>query len=354
MKKKMFLAAAALCAALASCNVAPLEEEGSSTLSGTINLSIAPEGNLPTKAVNAYTTALDYEETVGKVQVFVFDSDGSVNYYNNLGTSMSESINTTQGEKSVWAIINGPNLGSITTLSALKEVTVDLSANSKNMGTGFVMVGSNTCTVGTSATTCNITVRRLAARVALVSVKNQLPSGYGSLTINRVFLNNVVGIQNLEGTAAASAWYNKEGRADETTRVSDHIIDGSSYQASCPTLTFKAVGQNVASNGTYTPTSPDVFYCYANDATAAPNGFTNPFAAQRTVLVVDASIGNRNYYYPVVLDDAVIVRNTTYTVAVTVTGLGSDDPNKPVQKGSLNFNISAAGWESGAVYEETI
>ena len=58
-------------------------------------------------------------------------------------------------------------------------------------------------------------------------------------------------------------------------------------------------------------------------------------------------------YYPVVLSSA-LARNTTYTVGLTITGPGSDDPDKPVTKGSIAVTVTVDGWAAGAVYDETI
>jgi len=70
--------------------------------------------------------------------------------------------------------------------------------------------------------------------------------------------------------------------------------------------------------------------------------------------VVAATIEGKLYYYPVVLNNSTIERNTTYTVALTITSLGSDDPNKPVDKGSADITVSVDGWKAGATYDETI
>lgn len=359
MKKASIILAALMGVfALTSCNK-DLEPAGSGKSSqmaeyGILDISVKGEEALMTKAVSAYTTAQTYESQINKIQLFVFDSAGDLNYYKNLGTTTSASINTTQGAKTVWAIVNGPDLSDIKTMAALKAKAVDLADNSKTAATGFVMSGSNTCTVGASTASCAITVKRIAARVALVSVKNELPAGYGSLKIERVWLSNVVGNQNLEGSASPATWYNKEGRADESTRNATHIIDGSTYKASCPDLTFKSIAQTVNNGSSYAPSTPDLFYCYANSSATAPDGFKSTFAAQRSVLVIAATVDGTLYYYPVILDSGVISRNTSHTVALTISGLGSDDPNKPVEKGSISATVSVAGWEAGAVYEETI
>ena len=355
MKTKFILLAVA-CAALAACNkdlpevTAPVEQG-----EGQITFTIDAEKAVETKAVTAYTTAQTYESQVNKVQVFVFGSDGAINFYKDLGTSTSGTISTTAGTKTVWAVVNGPDLSGIGTLSALQATAVDLAANSTTAATGFVMAGNASVTVSAgSSANCGITVSRLVSRVALQSIVNQLPASYGAITIDRVFLCNVVGNQNIAGSAAASTWYNKDGRADESTRNTAHIIDGSTYKASCEALTFKSVGSSLNNGASLTPSTPYLFYSYPNSSTTAPNGFQASFAAKRTVLTVVATISGTKYYYPVVLDDATLDRNKTYTVGLTITGLGSDDPDKPVSKGSISASITVSGWTAGANYNETI
>ena len=267
MKKKVSLLLAAT-TLLAACNKQEQMPLPETQTYGTIELSIDADSGLQTKAVEAYTTAQTYESQVNKVQVFVFGSDGKINYYKNLGTSLTGSITTSSGSKTVYAVVNGPDLSTVGTLSELEAKAVDLSANSTTASTGFVMAGKASCTVSSSSVNCAITVSRLAARVVLKSVTNALPASYGALKIERVFLSNVVGNQNLAGTASPSTWYNKEGRKDESPLVESHIIDGSTYTASCPTLTFKSVAQSVANGASHAPSTPYFFYSYANSSTA--------------------------------------------------------------------------------------
>ncbi|MBR5563584.1 MAG: hypothetical protein IKW11_05090, partial [Bacteroidales bacterium] len=76
------------------------------------------------------------------------------------------------------------------------------------------------------------------------------------------------------------------------------------------------------------------------------------FTARKTRLVVTATIGNIKYYYPVVIDTP--ARNTAYTVELTITGLGSTEPDKPVEKGTINASVTVEGWATGSIYNETI
>lgn len=350
MKTSYYLLTALAALGMISCNKidSPSPEQAEM---GTIRVSVV-EDPTQTKAVTAYTTSQDYEKAVKNVQVFIFDEAGNINIYSDLGTNVSASIATTAGKKTIWAVVNGKNLSSVKTLTDLKAETVKLEDNSKTGG--FVMAGSGTCTVGTSEVTCSVSVSRLVSRIALRSVTNNLPSSLGSLEIRNVFISNVVGNQNIGGSAAASTWYNKEGRADESSRDKTHIINGSTYKASCPDLTYNGTVTEVSNGSAYTPSTPYLFYGFPNSSTTKPDGFSTTFAAQRTVLVVTAAVDGKVQYYPVFLDNALLERNKTYTVGLTITGLGSDDPNKEVQKGSVKVSISVANWTSGATYDETI
>ncbi len=351
MKKTLFIMAAIAAMACSCDKNSDCEPCQEAETKATLNVSLDFEDEPQTRATS-YVTAQTYETKVNDVQVLVFDSTGALNAYVDADTKTSGiSISTTAGSKTVWAVVNGPNLSSITTLSALQSTAVDLGVNSTTETTGFVMAGSTTCTVGSSAATASVAVKRLVARVALQKINNSLPESYGALTVNNVTLINVAGNQNLAGTASVSTWYNKMGRKDGAT-ATGQIIDGSTYVASHPTLTFKSVGSAVANGGSLTPTTPYLFYCYPNSTTTDATGWSSSFTARKTRLVVAATIGGTKYYYPVVIDTP--ARNTAYTVELTITGLGSTDPDKPVQKGSITASVTVEGWASGAVYNETI
>lgn len=348
----MILAVAAV--SLAACGKAETTAPAAQPGEGSITFSVIPQDGPETKAVAAYTAPQTYETQLNRVQVLVFGSDGKINCYRDLGKQLSGTVSTTSGAKTVYAVVNGPDLSGTATLSALEGTALDLSANGTDASKGFVMAGKSTCNVASGTVNCAVAVSRLAARVVLKSVTNRLPASYGALKVERVFLSNIAGNQNLSGSASPSVWYNRNGRKDETPLVQSHIIDGSTYQASCPDLTFRSSGSSVENGGTHEPATPYLLYGYANASTAAPAGFSASFSAQRTVLVVAATIEGRLYYYPVVLDSSPIERNTTYTVALTVTSLGSDDPNKPVDKGTAGVTVSVDGWKAGATYDETI
>jgi hypothetical protein len=351
--KKTLLLMAAVVAMACSCDgekdCIPCQKEDQAEATLAVNLDL--EDDAQTKAT-AYVTAQPYETAINDVQVLVFDSSGALNAYVDADTKTSGiNIKTTTGSKTICAVVNGPDLSSVTTIPELNAKTIDLGDNSITSTAGFVMAGSTSCNVSTSSQNVNVTVRRFVSRVALQKVNNALPASYGAMTINNVTLINVVGNQNLAGAATASTWYNKMGRKDGAT-ASNQIIDGSTYLASHPTLTFKSVESSVASGASHTPTTPYLFYTFPNSTSNDVTGWATSFTARKTRLVVAATIGGKKYYYPVVIDTP--SRNNAYTVELTITGLGSTEPDKPVEKGTINASVTVEGWATGSIYNETI
>ena len=72
-----------------------------------------------------------------------------------------------------------------------------------------------------------------------------------------------------------------------------------------------------------------------------------------STVVVTATIDGVKYYYPVTLSKK-LERNKAYTVEITITGLGSTDPDKPIEKGGLTAAITVLDWVDGGSYEETL
>ena len=340
--KKTFLIMAAVASMVCSCDkdgdcVPCQKEEEQQTAALRVSLNL--EGDPQTRATN-YVTAQPYETAVNDVQILVFDSKGALATYLDADTRTSGiTINTIYGEKTVYAVVNGPDLSGVTTQEALEHTAVDLG------------VGATTCSVSGATATVSIAVKRLVARVALQKITNALPDSYGSLTVNSVMLINVAGNQNLECTAAITEWYNRMGRRDDATS-SSQIIDGAANAASHPTLTFRKVDATVANGAEHKPATPYLFYTYPNSSGYEGEGWTDSFSARKTRLVVTATIGGTRYYYPVSIN--MPQRNTAHTVELTITGLGSSDPDILVEKGAITAAVTVDPWQNGAVYTETI
>lgn len=322
------------------------EEYNEATLCISLGL-----GEQTTKAVTPYNNSMTYEKQVNSVQILIFDNN-KLNSYLNAGTNTSGiSIKTTKGSKEVWAIVNGPDLSGISTLSEIQNQVVMLGDNSTEASKGFVMSGSKSCNLSTSSASATIPVSRLVSRIALQKITNSLPEAYGNLTVSKLFLANVVGNTTLSGDASINTWYNKMGRTDTATS-SSQIIDGSSYPASCPELTYKYAGAIITNGESRTLETPYLLYCNPNNTKTDYNGWSTVFTARKTRLIVCASVGGSIYYYPVTIDTP--GRNCTYTIELTITGLGATDPDQPVEKGTIMTIVSVQEWTNGATYDEII
>ena len=352
MKKSTYLLLTVLAAlAAVGCNKNFGEIPGVQQGSGELTVSIGTAA--PTKA----TSPTAGERTISSLQVFVFDNTGKLDISHAFTSAeisaMKATMTVKTGDKQVWAVANAAasKLSSVITVDQLKAVTVDLSENAPSK---LIQVGSASQTLTTKGESVTLTLSRLVARVSLAKVKNSLIPAYGAIKVERVFLANVVGNQNLGGTAAPSLWYNKEGLKDESPLVAAHIIDGGSNAASCPSLTFAKPAATIAGDSSSAWGATDyLFYAFPNASTVKPAGFNATFSAQQTVLIVAVTISGTLYYYPVVLKNG-LAANTEYAVSLDITGLGSSDPNKPIEKGALTATVTVSDWTTGSAVTETI
>lgn len=359
---KKFFAIAAAAAALVACNEKIEIQTPANTEMGTLSICVAPESALLTKAApEAYTAAQTYEAQANKLQILVFDaSDGKLIHYEKFTSNITttKDINVQAGSYNVYAIVNGPDITTAqqATETAYKAVTIDLPTNSKTAATGFVMTGSaaNIAVTAQSGGTAAITVKRHTSRVALHKVTNACPAAYGDITIQNVWLANVVANQTVVGEDAPATWYNKFSRKNETPLNVANIITSSSADEAA--LTFKAIGQNVATGAAYTPATPDLVYGYANSTTSLVTfdkaNFQSTFAPTKTRLVVEAKVNGTVYYYP--YDLAFTARNKAHTIDMIISGPGLDDPQgnpEDLKKNTLSVTVTIADWEAGESQE---
>ena len=307
----------------------------------------------PTKA-GGYTVDTEThgkEDSLGTVQLFVFDADGLEKYVkvadwnNDIKEEETLNIGVKVGTKSIVAICNGPDLSAVNSISQLKASEFEL-ASYNDPGKGFIMFGEADCTVtGDKAATCSIEVTRFVAKVYIASVTNNLSPQFGNLTLDYAFLANVPGKCSLGGTVNGGVWLNRYGRADETPLVSEHIIDGSTWKASAPNLTFAGLGQASVIRGNAV-TDFDGLYTLQNTSSVNTNAFSPTFSPCGTKLVIAATIkGERNYYS---VNLGKLYANNVYAVYLTVSGQGASDPAESIVKGNMESTITVTGWKAGA------
>ena len=345
MKTKLLPFAALAATLLISCSREGTDSREVPGEIGTILLSVVPDG-AATKAGTPDLTALSHETRVEKADIYVFENNGLLNLHHTTDKFTEDiPLSVTTGEKQIWVVLNGPALNGIVRVSDLEEAIISLADNQATPSGGtFTMAGSNTCKVTASGTVpCHITAERFVARVRLSKVHVQLPVSYGSVTFPYVMLTNVVADQRLDGGKAQGVWYNKKGRTD-----SGAIINGNgSAKAQAEAVTFHAWNKQV-NNGTTVDLAgePMYFYGFDNPATQDKTDAYGAFLEEPTRLVVAAVISGGTI--------PALARNKAYEVELTITGLGSDDPDVIPQRGTASATVTVKPWGEGAVINETI
>lgn len=230
------------------------------------------------------------------------------------------------------------NLEGLFSRSAVEAVNMGLGEYD-DPGTGFAASASSRVTLtGTATRSISLAADRYVCRIRLVSVKNGLPPSMGSVVLKNAFLSNVVASQTIG--AAGSGWLNPMGRAGETPPAEGHVIDGVTYKASAPGLTFRRYGTRLP-YGTTLDTGSD-FYCYPNPTVTDATGFSAVMGPRFTRLVLSVEIDGILHYYPVSIVRP--ERNSSYDISVTISNYGSDDPEKPLSPGALTIETSMTGW----------
>ncbi len=340
MKKYLsFIAGAALLLAAASCSKFNRGENAVQLPGGEyheVTLNVGT-GDALTRA----TSASSGEKAVNSVQVFAFDG-GTLAAYASASTSSVTMTLRSDKAYTVHAVANcSTSLKSLTTVSAIQSTAIDLADEGRS---SFFMYGSGTLAAGSAS--CTVTVKRIVARINLASVSQSsaFQATAGTMKIRNVFLSNVVGNQNLAGSASASTWYNRMGRYDNTQT---HFV--TTATAGAPAMTAADA-----------PSLPYPFYCYPNSSSNVPAGWSTSFSGQHTMLVIAATFGSGStvYYYPIDINKQIggsILQNTTYEVNATISNYGStDEPNREITSGSAAITVTAADWDTGATINKTI
>ena len=210
--KKLFLAAGAVLALLASCNketemMNPAPEARPDGASVTITLSSGDDAQ--TRAFfDATATAEAWEKSLSSLSVFTFNASGDLILRRDFTVSELASKSATFSlpksaagtECSFYAVANydASSAKTKSALTALVEKSAgdyngtfaDVSTKALRSG-GFVMSGSTTKTVGAVNTSTQVGISRTVAKVALqTTVAPEFSEKYpGSITINSVKLS---------------------------------------------------------------------------------------------------------------------------------------------------------------------
>ena len=323
------IAAAMLTVCLAGCNEKPGVETPAERL---IHTTVSISGSPDTRVTDVTSSQ---EESIRDLQLFVFDESGAQEYYINAGASQRGEIVTKEGQKTVMAVVNAPDLQTIRTYSELLTKTSLLSDNSL----GAMVMTGDVVAVLQDGGNLTIPVTRIISKVMLKKITLNFTStthASKEFRINSIYLLNVAGDNTYAATSDPTIWYNK-------------LRDGYNDTA-CKSFPLLSDSVNTSIRNTQSYTKDHCFYCYPNPVSS--ESFDPVWSPRHTMLVVDAVLGNDRVYYPIELP--VIGRNKCLTIEeLTITKKGSDQPYKPVEDGTCNVTVTVEPWDV-TIYKETI
>lgn len=305
-----------------------------------VNLTVRVADSMGTKATGIKGDAND-EEKVNSLQVFIFNGE-SIDGYGSTVNATSIDIGCTAGRRDIYAVVNAPDLSSLTSRSGLLGQVSALGASISNLE----MIGSKTEDLVAGMEPVTIGVDRFAARIVVKKVSNALTSPAlqkQEFIIQSMHLNNVAGDidYGLSGNHTVSTWYNKMTLHIGTESPSNMIYD--------------AIGSGLASGASYD--TDHYFYAYPNNA-AFSSSLT--WAPRSTMLVLKIKIGSTLYNYPIRLP--ALENNKSYEIEeIKITRPGNKDDGQeggadeqePVQGMDGSISIIVKGWTPKTVTEGT-
>ena len=331
MKRKVFYAAM-LAVLLVSCEKKQTvaDEIGKETVS------------LEVKLVSEETKALgeggDEEKAVADYQVLIYDmSSRMLEAYDKPDpSSVSVSMQCTTGPKEVVVLANAPDVSGIVSYDTFLKTKSRLADNSIGR---LVMEGHAPADLTAAGGTVNVDIRRVVSKVVLdgITVDFELDA-YDNMDfiLKKVYLTNAAADKSyLAETADPAQWYNK------IVRTSAPEVDAMLYE--------ELSNLNIKTTKKYE--QQHHFYCYPNPYTTdtfAPETWTE----RPTRLVVEATLGNVPYYYPIALPE--LKQNTRYYVSLHIVRPGATSPEQDMDKYAVSFNIKVEEWKGPVDVSETI
>ena len=317
MKKSIFAFAAAL-AALVACNkndVAPMQPQNQESLV-PCELTVGICGSM----TRATAVTKDNEAKVNNLQVFVFRGD-DLDAYASVDNAQELTLSCTAGDRVVYALVNAPDYSAVPGKAALLAKVSELSANSLS---NFEMVGNKSVTLPQSEKV-SIDVNRIASRVVLKKITRSFTSEALqalNFKVDAIYLINVAGSTSYDLSAAPAKWYNVAENKDELA-----------------SLLYDAPASLITNGQSYS--TAHTFYAYPND-----------LATNTTRLVIETTLGETKYYYPINLPE--MAANKAYEIEeVKITRPGSDNPDEPVSFADATFSINVIDWTVVPVTEGT-
>ena len=286
-------------------------------------------------ATRAIAERLEEERRINSVQLYIFGSEG--NFLQRItGSGDTFEVITPAGECMFCCFVNSPELPAAP--SSPEELLGCDSYLWNNSRWSFQMVGTAIAKID-SDRELEIKVKRIVAKVECV-IRTKFANSHLAgmpFTVHRIYLTNVAGKNNYALTAMQGndgLWYNKMEYRQSSC---DELI--------CGTHTDRRMfdGDSLLIRETLYPYPNSNIDCF--DRTL--------WSARKTRLVVEATLGEKLWYYPITMEKT--VANTHYLYDITITREGVEHPEIPITESGIIETIATIGkWNEGGEVDDEI
>ncbi len=331
MKKRIFYAAM-FAVLLVSC------EEKQSVAEEVREETVPLEVRLLSEETKVAGEGSDEENTVSDYQVMIFDmSSRMLEVYETPDpTTVSVDMRCTTGPKEVVVLANAPDVSSIVSYDTFLKTRSGLADNAIGH---LVMEGHSPTDLTAAGGTVSVDVKRIVSKVVLDGITVDFEQDvYDNMDfiLKKAYLTNVAADKSyLTEDADPMKWFNK------IVRIPSQEVDAMLYE-DLGNLNLKTTKEY---------TQEHHFYCYPNPY--VNDSFTGDSWTERpTRLVVEATLGNVPYYYPIVLPE--LKQNTRYYVSLHIVRPGATSPEQDMDKYAVSLDIKIEEWRGPVEVSETI
>lgn len=332
MRKRFFCTAAMLASVLVSC------EKGKHDVEESVKETVSLEVKLVSEDTKASGEGGNEEKAISNYQVLLFDmTNRMLEAYDSPEASLTSiSMECTTGPKEVVVLANAPDVSGIVSYDTFLKTKSRLADNALGK---LVMEGHASPNLTASGGSVVVDIRRIVSKVILSGITVDFEQdAYDKMdfVIKKAYLTNVAGDKSyLSETADPTVWYNKN------VRTSVSAIDP---------LVYEDLGSvNIKETKKYT--NKHHFYCYPNPFTTDTFS-TDPWTERPTRLVLETTLGNVPYYYPISLPE--LKQNTKYYVSLHIIRPGSTSPEQDMDKYAVSFNVTIEEWKGPVNVSDTI
>lgn len=329
MNKKMIFAAMAV-AALAACE--KKEVESSDSCDELVSMEI----RMPVSATKVAGQGGDDELSVSDYQVFIYNATSRVLEAYATPSPAAEVVNMrcTAGPKEVVVLANAPDLSSMVSYDKLLQSRTYLSDNSVGK---LVMEGKTSHNLTFVNNKVTVNLKRTVAKVVLAKIETDFElQKYNEMDfiLKEAYLINVAADKTYLTTSSDPAsWYNKlKNTGDQKELLWDSLGN-----------------TNIKETKVYE--SPHHFYSCPNPYIS--DSYSEEWSPRTTRLVVEAELGGKTYYYPVMIKDGLRM-NTEYYITMKIVRPGSVSPGDDMMKNAAVITIDVKDWDGPVNITETI